>query len=65
MPWCPFNDCECYKECPLFVESVQRCQFVVKTMMLEDLHNLALVALDRMTEEEAREGIKPSEPRSR
>jgi hypothetical protein len=54
MPWCPFKDCECYRECPLFVASVERCQFVVKTMQLEDLHKIALIALDRMTEEEAR-----------
>ncbi len=54
MPWCPFKDCECYRECPFFVASVERCQFVVKTMQLEDLHKIALIALDRMTEEEAR-----------
>ncbi|MEW6277936.1 MAG: hypothetical protein AB1758_04880 [Candidatus Eremiobacterota bacterium] len=51
MPWCPFKDCECYPECPLFVHSVQRCQFVVRTMQLEDLHKLSLVLLDRITEE--------------
>lgn len=53
MPWCPFKDCECYPECPEFVASVRRCRHAVRTMQIEDLHKVALVLLDRMTEGEA------------
>lgn len=53
MPWCPFKNCECYPECGEFVASVQRCRHAVKTMQLEDLHKIALVLLDRMTDGDA------------
>ena len=58
MPWCPFKDVECYSECEWFDHRIRRCQVVSRTLQLESLHKIAMVLLDRMTEE-SRTGIAP------
>lgn len=51
---CPFSQDrrECYPECALYAEAVDRCSFYVSAMLLEDLQKIAVISYEKFVREE-------------
>ncbi|MFP4496974.1 MAG: hypothetical protein ACLFQV_02085 [Vulcanimicrobiota bacterium] len=54
MPICPFSHDyrQCYPECALYVEAVNKCSFYVSSMLLEDLQKVAVVSYENLIRNE-------------
>lgn len=51
---CPFSHDyrECYPECALYTEAIDRCAFFVSAMLLEDLQKVAVVSYEKFVRNE-------------
>ncbi len=51
---CPFSHDyrECYPECALYAEAVDRCSFFVTAMLLEDIQKIGVISYEKFVREE-------------